>query len=457
MNTIIGLEQHVQLKTNAKLFCECPTEGYLEAEPNTLVCPVCVSHPGSKPYGVNEEAVRNAVKISLALGCKVVTEKPILVQRKHYFYPDLPSNYQRTSKPIAKDGMLSGVRIREVHLEEDPGRYDLRTGKVDYNRSGIPLVEIITEPDIKSPEHARKFLDELQAIMNYLNVAREEAGSTRIDANVSIGGHNRVEVKNINSFKGVLTALTYEAMRQKNLIKNNIEIIQETRHFDEGQGTTIGLRLKETAADYRYFPDPDVPPITISEKKVKEIKKEIPELPAEKAKRFVRDYTVSETDAFVITQEKEFADGFEKIAHKIQPRLAARFMRGVLKKQLNYRGLKLSNSGLNEKKIIELLELVEKKRITPKVAEKLLVLMLDEQKPLKKLPLYEELVGIEKEGIVEEAVEKVLKEYEKAVKDFKKGEEKALHFLIGKVMHLTKGKAHPEIIHKHLKKRLKAG
>lgn len=455
LKVVIGLEQHLQLKTKSKLFCECLTVKYLEAEPNSRVCPVCVSHPGSKPYGVNEEALEKAIKISLALDCSIVTGKPIFMQRKHYFYPDLPSNYQRTSRPIAIDGMLSGVRIREVHLEEDPGRYDLKTGTVDFNRSGIPLVEIITEPDIRSPEHARKFLDELEAIVDYLDVAREEPGSTRIDANLSIEGHDRVEVKNINSFKGVLTALTYEAMRQKNLIKNNIEIIQETRHFDEGQGTTMGLRRKETVADYRYFPDPDVPPFFIAETEVGRIGKGIPELPAEKAKRFVGEYGISAGDAFVLTQEKVFGSAFEKVAKKIPAKLAARFLRGVFRKQLNYRSLKYSDSHVKEKEIVELLELVQEEKVTPKVAEKLLIQMLDEKKPLKKIAAYGELAGIEKEGIVEEAVEKVIRDYGKAVQDFRKGEEKALHFLVGRVMQLTKGKAHPESVHRHLRKKLK--
>ena len=231
---------------------------------NSLVCPTCTGQPGSKPAGVNEEILGKVVQIGLALNCKIVTDESIYVRRKHYFWPDLPSGYQRTSLPVAIDGELAGVRIRECHLEEDPGRYDLRTGEVDYNRSGIPLVEIVTDPDFTSPEHARQFVEELGAILEYLNAARGEPGSTRVDANISIEGHPRIEVKNINSFKGVLTALAFEETRQRNLVKHGIEYGQETRHYDEGRGITIGLRRKETADDYRYFPDPDIPPLVVT-------------------------------------------------------------------------------------------------------------------------------------------------------------------------------------------------
>jgi aspartyl-tRNA(Asn)/glutamyl-tRNA(Gln) amidotransferase subunit B len=454
VKVIIGLEQHLQLNTRAKLFCECPTEKYLEAESNSLVCPTCTSQPGSKPYGINEEALAKVLKIALALNCKVNVGKPIFMQRKHYFYPDLPSNYQRTSKPIAEKGELAGVRIREVHLEEDPGRYDLKSGTVDYNRCGIPLIEIVTEPDITSPENAREFLDELQAIMNYLDVAREEPGSTRVDANISFEGHNRVEVKNINSFKGVLTALTYEITRQKNLLKHRQEIIQETRHFDEAQGTTIGLRKKETVADYRYFPDPDVPPMVISDAFVEMVRNELPELPRQKMQRFMKQYKLAKEEAFVLTLERDFADAFETVARQAKPKDAAQFMRGVLRKQLNYRSMKLADSGITLEDLVELLGMLEKKRITVKAAEKLLILMLDEKKKLRELPVFEEFVGIEKEHVVEHAVMEAIQENPKAIEDYKKGGEKAFHFIFGKVMKKTRGKADPANVRALLKKYL---
>lgn len=454
MKLIIGLEIHCQLKTNSKLFCECSTEKYLEAEPNSLICEVCTGQPGAKPYGINEEALHKAIKIALALNCKVIAEEPIYFQRKHYIYPDLPSNYQRTSKPIGLKGELAGIRIRECHLEEDPGRYNLKTGKVDYNRSGMPLIEIVTEPDFSSPEQAGRFLEELNAILEYLEVGRDEPGSTRVDANLSFEGHARTEVKNINSFKGVVTALSYEAMRQKNRIAHGMEVTQETRHFDEEQGITIGLRKKETVDDYRYFPDPDIPPIVLEKDFVESIKKEIPELPEEKRKRFSKQYGINQQEAFVLTLEKEFAEFFEEVCKKISPKIASTFMVGVLRKQLNYRNTMLKNTELKKEDLIELLELFEKKEITIKSAEKLLICILEEKVPLKNTSKYNEFIGIIDKHSVEKAVKQAIKENPSAVKDYKKGVSKAMHFLFGEVMKLTKGKAEPSEVVKALKKEI---
>ncbi len=455
MRLVIGLEIHLQLRSKSKLFCSCPTEKYLEAPPNSLVCPVCSSQPGSKPWGINEEALWNALRIAVALNCRM-EGGPVFVQRKNYFYPDLPSGYQRTSTAIGIDGELAGVRIREVHVEEDPGRYDLKSGRVDFNRSGIPLIEVVTEPDIKSPEQARNFLEELQGILNYLNAAREEPGSERVDANISYEGHARIEVKNINSFKGVFTALTYEATRQKTLVEKGIEFTQETRHFNEAQGTTIGLRRKETVSDYRYFPDPDVPPVMISEKMIEEARKSIPELPGAKRKRFVEHYGITEQEAYALSLEPEFADAFEEVAKKIESKKAAGFMRGVLRKQLNYHGVRLRDSGIKPRHVIDLLKMVSEGEVTEKVAEQLLVILLDKgvvediRKHAEEMGLLGVKTGRELEGIVE----KVVAENEKAVKDYLGGRAEALHFLAGKIMALTKGKAAPGEVQRLLKKRL---
>lgn len=454
MKTVIGLEVHVQLRTESKLFCGCATKGYREAAPNSLVCPSCLAQPGGKPWGVNGRAVEQAIKVALALGCEIVVEKPVFMQRKNYIYADLASGYQRTSKPIGVNGTLSGIRVHHVHLEEDPGRYDLRSGEVDFNRSGIPLVEIVTEPDFETAEHARSFLEELSAILEYLSAGREEAGSMRVDANLSIQGHPRSETKNINSFKGVFTALTFEQARQRNLIKHGVEYGQETRHFEEGTGTTTGLRKKETAEDYRYFPDPDVPPLVISKEQVEKVRKSLPELPSQKRERFSKEYEIGVQEAFAICLEKELADSFEQVSKKVDSVQAARFFRGVLKKQLNYRTLSFRQSKLSAPLLLDLLQMLEKKEVTEKVAEQLLINFLDKGVSPREHAQKEGLAGVQGEKELAEIVEKVLKENQAAVADFERGKAEALNFLAGKVMRETRGKASPDAVQAVLKKRL---
>ncbi len=457
MKTVIGLEIHLQLKTQSKLFCSCPTEGYREASPNSLVCPTCVSQPGSKPFGVNAATITQALKIALALGSKI-TDAKVLVQRKHYFYPDLASGFQRTSKPIATGGALCGVRIREMHIEEDPGQYDLRKGTVNYNRSGIPLIEIVTEPDMDSPDQARQFLDELKAVLDYLDASRVEPGSMRCDANISISMDGkegtRTEIKNINSFKGVYTALSFEGARQRSMLKNKLKIEQETRHYDEAQGITTLLRKKESADDYRYFPDPDVPPIEISQTEVVQLKKRMPELPSQKRERFRKDYGITEEEAFTITLEKPLADAFEETTKKVPAANAARFFRGTLKKQLNYRSLDYKDSSLSPTTIIELLSLLEEKQITEKVSEQLLIGLLDKGLTPKENAQKQGLLGVHGGKEIEALVEKAIADNTNAVTDYKNGKPEALHFLAGQVMKQSKGKADPAIVKKLLEKKL---
>lgn len=458
MKTVIGLEIHLQLKTQSKLFCDCATQGYREAEPNSLVCPTCLSQPGSKPYGINEAALEQGLKIALALNSNVNHEE-ILVQRKHYFYPDLASGFQRTSKPIATGGKLAGVRIREMHVEEDPGQYDLKTGRVNYNRSGIPLIEVVTEPDMDSPDQARQFLDELKAILEYLGASRDEPGSMRCDANISISidgrEGTRTEIKNINSFKGVFTALTFEAARQKSLLKNNIAIQQETRHFDEAQGITTLMRKKETADDYRYFPDPDVPPIEIAPAEVTTAAKTMPELPQQKRERFAKHYHITEEEAFAVTLEKPMADAFEAVAKTTDPKTTARFFRTVLKKQLNYRSLEWKDSKLTAKTVTELLAMLEKKQITEKVAEQLLIEFLDHGHAPGANAEKLGLLGVQGAKEIASIIENVIAENKAAADDYRNGKAEALHYLAGQVMKHTKGRADPAEVKKTLEKKLK--
>lgn len=413
---MIGLEIHAQLKTGSKIFCDCPTD-YLTAEPNSNICPICTAQPGSKPSALNRRAVENVIKIALALNCKL-SEK-VLIQRKHYFYPDLPAGYQRTSKPVGIEGKLGKIRIREVHIEEDPGRYELRRGTVDYNRAGVPLIEIVTEPDFKSPEEAREFLEELVAILNYLDSARDEPGSSRIDANISLPEGARVEVKNINSFKGVYTALSFEIVRQQNLLRRGMKAVRETRHFDEVQGITIPLRKKESEEDYRYVPDPDVPPLFIDAKEVARIKGTLPELPRAKADRFVSQYGIRPDDAWMLVGEVELANLFERMSKKFQPQKSALWIRGPLKKQLNYREMTLGESDLKEDDLYSVFDDFLKGNLTDDGMEKALIELLDKKAPYNELR--QTLGKITDMAEIKKAVDSVLARNEKAIADYRRG------------------------------------
>ncbi len=452
MGVIIGLEIHEQLLTNRKLFCDCATN-YRDASPNDNVCPICSAQPGSKPMGINVHAFESVIKIASALDCKVITDKEIYMQRKHYFYPDLPNNYQRTSTPVAIDGKLNGVGISEVHFEEDPGRYNLRTGEVDLNRCGIPLIEIVTEPDMRSPDEARGFLKELHNILDFLEVARLEEGTMRVDANISLEGGSRVEVKNINSFKGVYKALKYEIMRQKNLLKRGKAVLMETRHFDENQMITTSLRKKETVEDYRYIPDPDVPPITIKKNFVEKIEKELPELPKMMKERFVKQYPIPERDAKVLTSEKPMARLFEEVASKFNPQLAAYWIKDELRKELNYKGLSFHDISFDPSDILDLLKIVDSNVITREMGKEVLKKMVEERKKAKDIIDELEIKKIDTADI-SDIISRVIKENEQAVKDYREGKLEALNFLVGQVMKHTKGRVDPREVIQVLEKEL---
>lgn len=453
MNTMIGLEIHVQLNTESKLFCTCRTD-YGRAEPNTNICPICAGQPGGKPMGINEKAIMTVLKMACMLGSKH-EEKPIFVQRKHYFYPDLPSGYQRTSKPVARGGKLNGIGIWEVHFEEDPGRYELKKGTVDYNRSGIPLAEIVTAPDMKSPEDARKFLGKLEHYLRYFDLIKEEVGSMRVDSNVSIEGGNRVEVKNINSFSNVYDALSFEIKRQATQLEQGIPIVQETRHFDENSGITVRLRKKETTDDYRYVPDPDILPILISKEEWANAEKEVFELPDARAERMARRYKIGDEDAMVLVAEKEFADAYEELAKAFDAQKLANWMRGPLRKQLNYRNLLYRNSGLSKAHVSEIYGMFSSGKVTDKAADQVLISMLDSKEMAEARDSGKPAAGAMPLGIakslgllkakdlaaVKKACEEAIKENSKAVLDYKGGNAKSLHFLVGKVMQKTKGTA----------------
>ena len=433
----IGFEIHVQLKTESKLFCNCPTN-YWEAEPNENICPVCTGLPGAKPNPVNREAIKKALLVALALGMDV--EDRVVFLRKHYFYPDLPSGYQRTSTPLGRNGRLGNVRIRELHVEEDPGRYELREGLVDFNRSGVPLIEIVTEPDMKSIEEAEEFLKNLHLLLTYLDVILNPSIVFRVDANISLEGGERVEVKNINSIEGVRKALKYEILRQRRLLETGKKVERETRHWDEARGVTISLRVKETEEDYRYMPDPDIPPVLLSKELVEEVKRALPELPWERERRFVEEYGIDPSDAHTLVLDKELGEFFEELSGKVDPRFAAVFLADRLRGELNYRGLTFRD-------VLHLREPLERVavawysgEITKNAAVELMRGVLDRT-------VVDVNAEIEKKKVVtdvEEVVEEVVRELASAVEDYRSGKREALNRLIGEVMKRTGGRADPK-------------
>ncbi len=452
----IGLEIHVQLNTKAKLFCNCPNPA-ADAEPNTVICEVCTAQPGTKPLPPNEEAFRLALLAAHMLSCKL--QPSTFFMRKHYFYPDLPSGYQRTSKPIGKDGKLADVGIWEIHVEEDPGRYELKKGLLDYNRSGVPLIEVVTAPEFKSLEQVKHFLLLFEKGLTYYGIKKED-GVIKADVNVSVAGGQRVEVKNVNSYENILAAIAYEIKRQKRLIEEGKTVEMETRHFDEAKGTTKRLRTKESEADYRYMPDPDLLEVPLEELAKATLKDELIERPWERAERFIEEYGIPKEAAEELTWEKASADLFEYMisdrdgSKKIEPRKAANWMRTTLKKQLNYRSISFSHIPISFKDVKEIATMFFSNEISDDGAETLLIKMLDERLKdaralAKKLNLF-----LMKEDELSNTVDKVIDEQRKAVGDYRQGEKRALAFLIGQIMQMTKGRADPKRAKELLEKRI---
>ena len=435
-----GLEIHVQLETESKLFCDCPTN-FNEAPINQNICPVCLNQPGAKPHPTNQKAIENALMISLMLNCKI-DQGFTYFMRKHYDYPDLSSGYQRTSVPIGYEGELNGIRIREIHIEEDPGQYKPDRGIVNFNRSGIPLVEIVTEPDITSPEEARNFLKEIIRVLQYSGAARGE-NAMKADVNISLNGGNRVEMKNVNSIKGAYKALKFEIVRQKNLIKRGVEVKQETRAYLESQMITVGMRSKEDADDYRFIPDPDLPPMEIEDEVIQKVRDIMPEAPHHKVKRFVEDYGIDEESAKVLTSELDLAIAYEEIAKEVDPVFAAKWMRDELKRVLSYNKLDYADSEISVSDLVEFLNMLLDKEITTKAGQRIIEQMPNNDKTPKEIATELGLLGVVKDDEVLACVKQAIDENPKAVKDYLEGQKASLNFLVGQVMRLTRGKADP--------------
>jgi aspartyl-tRNA(Asn)/glutamyl-tRNA(Gln) amidotransferase subunit B len=472
---IVGLEVHCQLDTKSKLFCGCSTD-YRSDGPNTHVCPICLGLPGAMP-ALNKRAIEYAMKVAKALNCEIVNESEF--SRKNYFYPDLDKAYQITQydKPLAEGGYLEiesdgggekKVRLTRIHVEEDPGRLvhmgNVERGKyslVDYNRAGVPLIEIVSEPDMRSPKEARKFLNKLRATLEYLSVFdSEKEGSLRVDANISIKGHERVEVKNITSYKGVEKALTFEVTRQKNLIRRGQRIERETRHFLEGRGVTQSARSKEQEHDYRYFPEPDLRPL-----RVKSWLDGIalPELPDARRERFMAQYGCSLNHARTLTGDLKLANFFEKVVSSdpkgLSP-VASTWIADTLIGELNYRDMGLDP--VEPESIAALVRLLKAGTITDKSGIEVLRVMLDQRLMKEKTETPDAIVsrlGLIKTtgdtGAIATAIEEAINDNPKALEDYRNGEGKAINFLVGQVMKKTRGKADPAELNRMLNEALK--
>jgi len=458
MEIVIGLEIHVSLNTNTKLFCSCPLEG--SETPNTRTCDICVGLPGSKPV-LNKKAVEYALKLCLALSCKISPE--LIFSRKIYFYPDMSKNYQITQYelPIGEDGLLKiknkKIKIKRIQIEEDPAAliHQGSTVLVDYNRSGTPLCEIVTEPDMTSPEEARDFLKRLLAILNYLKIFDIKKCIVKADANVSIKPYERVEIKNINGFKDIEKAITYEIERQKKLIQENNPLKhRETRGWDSDKGITNFQRSKEEEADYGYIIDTDLVPIEISKELIEKTRKSLPELPQEKALRYVKEFKLKNDDAEVLANDYELALLYEgAVSSKVNPSFAAEWIRREVSRVLNYNNKEMEETFI-QKHLLEVMNLISNNKITRQTGQRLMELLVKEDIDINKYMKENSLEAVSDTRELEELCKKIIKENQKAVQEYKKGNEKSFNFLIGQVMRLTKGKADPQTLNKLLKRLL---
>jgi aspartyl-tRNA(Asn)/glutamyl-tRNA(Gln) amidotransferase subunit B len=462
-DVIIGLEIHVQLnRLQSKMFCGCST-AYHNSEPNTHTCPVCLGLPGSLPV-LNKKAVEYGIKVGLALNCQI--EEETLFYRKNYYYPDLPKGFQisQYDYPLATkgrimirgdDGAERNIRINRAHMEEDPGRLvhagtidKAKYTMVDYNRCGMPLLEVVTEPDLHSPKEARAFLDKLKSILEYLDVFDGSLeGSMRVDANISLKGGDRSEVKNISGFKGVEKALSYEITRQKNLQRRNIKVVQETRHFDEIRNITVSIRSKVGAHDYRYFPECDLVPLRIASW-VPAVKAQLPELPDAKRERFVAAYGMTDDHAKSLTSEIKVANFYEAVAAKAPPKLAAVWVADVLKGELNYRDLGIDR--FSPEHMVEIVNMLSADKITEDGAVEIIRTILDKGGSPEEILKSKGLGKVEDEAVLK-AVKEAVAESSAAVADYKAGSEKALNYIVGQVMKKTRGRASPAEAHRLVK------
>ncbi|MCD6129582.1 MAG: Asp-tRNA(Asn)/Glu-tRNA(Gln) amidotransferase subunit GatB [Deltaproteobacteria bacterium] len=469
--SVIGLEVHVQLSTKTKIFCSCSTE--FGDSPNTHTCPVCLGMPGVLPV-LNKEVVEFALRFGIAAHSKI--SKFSRFARKNYFYPDLPKGYQvsQYELPIVKGGFIEidlpegrkKIGLVRAHMEEDAGKliHQRDVSFVDFNRAGVPLLEIVSEPDLRTPEEAGKYLRKIRTLVRYLKISNGnmEEGSMRCDANVSVREKaeeklgTKVEVKNINSFKHVEKALSYEIRRQVALIQNGGQIVQETRLWDEKENITRSMRSKEEAYEYRYFPEPDLVPLLIDEKWVERVKTDMPELPDEKEKRFVKDYGLSPEKASILTESNELADYFENICESFQGyEQIANWMLSEFLAYLNKEGKEIGDVDMKPRQVAELLKLVDEGTISGKIAKSVFAEMWETNKSAGDIVQKKGLVQIKDESKITEIVCRVVEENPDVVDKYKKGRKNVMGFLAGQVMKKTGGKANPQLVNKILLEKLR--
>ena len=476
--SVIGLEIHSELKTNSKMFCSCPND--FDAEPNTNICPICLGHPGTLPV-INKKAVEKVIKVGSALNCKIARVSKF--DRKSYFYPDLPKGYQisQFDKPLCEKGHLKvkdkRITIRRIHLEEDAGKLthtDENYSLLDCNRAGLPLMELVTEPDIRSSEEAIAFAKELQLILRYLDIsnANMEKGQMRVEVNISLSekkegsdevdlSNPRVEIKNLNSFKAVKGAIKYEIKRQTQLLEKGKKVDRETRGWDADKNKTLSQRKKEEAHDYRYLPEPDLPPLIFSDEEIEKIQEEIPELPKEKRKKFSEEYNLKNQNVNFFIENIKVGKFFEKTIKLIEKekgkeeemiQLAANYLTSDLQglvNQASKREIKFSPENFTQ-----FIVLIDQGKISSKIAKKVLEEMFQTGKEPSQIIEEKGLSKINNQDKIEGIIQKVIEKNQEAVSDFRSGKKNAFQFLIGQIMKETKGRANIEKVRSVLKEKL---
>jgi aspartyl-tRNA(Asn)/glutamyl-tRNA(Gln) amidotransferase subunit B len=469
---VIGLEVHAQLKTKTKIFCSCPTS--FGAPPNTHTCPVCLGMPGVLPV-LNKKVVEYAIRMGIATNCTI--SKNSRFARKNYFYPDLPKGYQisQYELPIAQNGYIDiqtngtskRIGITRIHMEEDAGKLIHDPSRpysmVDFNRTGVPLIEIVSEPDISTFQEAGEYLRKLRSILRYLDICdgNMEEGSFRCDANVSIRPAGdallgtRTELKNLNSFKNVEKAIQFEIERQKDVLLEGGKIIQETRLWDPAKNCTTSMRGKEEAHDYRYFPDPDLLPLLIDDKWIESIRNSLPELPDRKKERFITEYGLPEYDAGVLTSAIELAGYFEACVKEFSnPKQVSNWVMGALLGLLNAEGKSIEEAPVSALNLSKLLKLIDQNVISGKIAKTVFDEMSKTGKPPEEIVKERDLVQVTDEAAIADIITKLIGSFPKEVADFKAGKTKVVGFFVGRIMKETKGKANPEIVNRLLKDKL---
>lgn len=473
---VIGLEIHSELKTKTKIFCGCATS--FGAEQNTHVCPVCLGLPGVLPV-VNKKVVEFAIKAGVAFNCTI--NKFSKFDRKNYYYPDLPKNFQTSQYdlPIAEHGYVDievggkpkRIRITRIHMEEDAGKLvhsgttikDSASSNVDYNRTGVPLIEIVSEPDMRTPEEARLYMEKVKNILEYIDVSncKMEEGNLRADVNISLRQQGterlgtKAEMKNLNSFKMVENALAYEIERQEEILEDGGHIAQETRTWDDGKGITLSMRSKEQAQDYRYMPEPDLVPIVTTDEQIEAMRKELPELPDARKNRLMRECGLSAYDAGIIVASRAMADYFDAAVNDgADAKLVANWLMGDLAKQLNADNKTIADSPVDALHLAAMIKLIQKGTISSKIAKKVFSEMWQTGKDAEVIVKEKGLVQITDTKAIEKIIDIVIADNPKPVADYQGGNAKSIGFLVGQVMKASKGKANPALVNKMLKEKL---